>query len=160
MDNHNRQAIAALSHQLRARGWRLAIAESCTGGLLGHQITEMPGCSAWFLGGIIAYADIAKRKLLGVPAATLTRYGAVSAATARAMAHGVRAAFHADVGLAITGIAGPSGGTPQKPVGTVYIAATIGATTWVWRERWQDNDRSANKRRSTAAAIHHLLQLL
>ncbi len=156
-----RQAIATLSGRLRRRGWKLAVAESCTGGLLGHWITQVSGSSAYFLGGVIAYANELKRDLLNVPQATLERYGAVSAPTAAAMAQGVRHLTGAEVGVAITGIAGPSGGTPQKPVGTVYLAVAIGGTTWVWREQWpQGNSRSENKQQSALAALDHLLQVM
>ena len=107
---------------LNARKLTLAVAESCTGGLIGHRLTDVPGASDYFLGGVVSYSNDAKCDLLGVPAAVLARHGAVSPETARDMARGVRKAFHAAVGLAVTGIAGPSGGSPEKPVGTVYIA--------------------------------------
>jgi PncC family amidohydrolase len=111
------QLVAAL----RERGLRVAVAESCTGGLLGHRLTNVPGSSAVFPGGVLAYHNRPKRELLGVPADTLEREGAVSAACAEAMANGVRQLFGADIGIAITGIAGPGGGSPQKPAGTVYL---------------------------------------
>ncbi|MCS7217019.1 MAG: nicotinamide-nucleotide amidohydrolase family protein [Candidatus Bipolaricaulota bacterium] len=107
---------------LRERGLTLAVAESCTGGLLGMRLTEVPGSSAYFRGGVVAYANAVKEGVLGVPAEVLARHGAVSAACARAMAEGVRRLLQADLALAITGIAGPSGGTPEKPVGLVYVA--------------------------------------
>ena len=106
---------------LRWRGLRLAVAESCTGGLLGHRITNIPGSSTYYVGSVTAYAYEAKVRLLGVRWGTLEKYGAVSQETALEMAHGVRLALAADVGLSITGIAGPGGGTPEKPVGTVWI---------------------------------------
>ncbi len=160
MEHRTRQAIATLAERLRRRGWHLAVAESCTGGLLGHWITEVPGSSAYFLGGVIAYANALKCDVLGVPQATLERYGAVSASTAAAMARGVRRLTGAEVGVAITGIAGPGGGTPQKPVGTVYLAVALGGTTWVWHEQWpQGSSRRENKERSALAALEHLLQV-
>lgn len=107
---------------LRKRGQTLAVAESCTGGLLGARLTNVPGASDVFLGGVISYSNAAKQELLGVPAAILEQHGAVSAETARAMAAGARRALKADVGLAITGVAGPGGGSAEKPVGLVYVA--------------------------------------
>lgn len=112
------EAVAAL----RARGKTVAVAESCTGGLLGSRLTDVPGSSKVFPGGVLAYHNRPKRELLDVPDELLTREGAVSAACAEAMATGVRRALGADFGLAITGIAGPEGGSASKPAGTVYIA--------------------------------------
>ena len=106
---------------LTRRGLHLAVAESCTGGLIGHRITNVPGSSEYYLGSVTAYAYEAKVRLLGVSWGTLEKYGAVSQETAIEMARGVRLALAADVGLSITGIAGPGGGTPEKPVGTVWI---------------------------------------
>jgi len=112
-------SVAAL---LRASGLTLAVAESCSGGLLAKRITDIPGSSAYFLLGTVTYADSAKIRLLSVPAVMLAAHGAVSAAVATAMAEGVRLLAGSDLALATTGIAGPDGGTPAKPVGTVYIA--------------------------------------
>lgn len=109
---------------LAARGQTLALAESCTGGLVGYRITRIAGSSAYFAGGIVAYANEAKAALLGVSPALLAAHGAVSAETAVAMARGARERFAADWGLAITGIAGPGGGTAEKPVGLIFVAAT------------------------------------
>ena len=105
----------------RERGYTLATAESCTGGLVAARLTDVPGASNVFLGSIVAYADGVKTAFLGVPPATLERHGAVSAETAAAMAAGVRERFGTDVGIAVTGVAGPGGGTPEKPVGLVYF---------------------------------------
>jgi nicotinamide-nucleotide amidase len=107
---------------LRREGKTIAVAESCTGGLLAERITSVPGASTYFLGGVVAYANAAKRILLGVPEEVLERQGAVSEAAARSMAEGVRARLAADFGVATTGISGPSGGTEVKPVGLVYVA--------------------------------------
>ncbi|WP_448508477.1 CinA family nicotinamide mononucleotide deamidase-related protein [Immundisolibacter sp.] len=106
---------------LTETGQTFAVAESCTGGLVGKIITDLPGASAYFLGGVVSYANSAKHDLLGVDQATLAEHGAVSEAVAQQMAHGVRECFGADIGLSITGIAGPDGGTDQKPVGTVWL---------------------------------------
>lgn len=106
---------------LAGAGQTIAVAESCTGGLIGKRLTDVAGSSAYMQGGVIAYANEVKTNLLGVPAETLATFGAVSPETARAMAEGVRRATGADIGLSVTGIAGPSGGTPQKPVGLVYV---------------------------------------
>jgi nicotinamide-nucleotide amidase len=107
---------------LRESGRTLAVAESCTGGLVAEQVTDVPGSSDYFLGGVVAYANAAKTLLLGVPEALLAEHGAVSEPVARAMAEGVRERFGADYGLATTGISGPGGGTPEKPLGLVHIA--------------------------------------
>ena len=107
---------------LRDSGLTVAVAESCSGGLLSKRLTDIPGASAYFLLGTVTYADSAKIRVLSVPAETLATQGAVSAATATAMAEGVRLLAGSNLALATTGIAGPEGGTPAKPVGTVYIA--------------------------------------
>jgi nicotinamide-nucleotide amidase len=113
---------AVVGALLKKTGLTIACAESCTGGLIGHRLTGVPGSSAYFLESAVVYSDRAKTKRLGVPPALLERHGAVSAATARAMAAGVRRTSGADLGLAVTGIAGPGGGSARKPVGLVYIA--------------------------------------
>ena len=115
-------AAARVLALLKARGLSLGVAESCTGGLVGHALTNVPGSSDSFLGGIIAYSNAVKRDLVGVPEKLLVAHGAVSRPVALAMAQGVRRALGVDVGLSVTGIAGPTGGTPDKPVGTVHIA--------------------------------------
>lgn len=113
---------AAVGRLLRDGGLTLACAESCTGGLIGHRLTNVPGSSAYFLESAVVYSNGAKTRRLRIPAPLLEAHGAVSAAVARAMARGVRATSGADLGLAVTGIAGPDGGTPRKPVGLVYMA--------------------------------------
>ncbi len=122
------RVIAELSARagkaLASRGWIAAVAESCTGGGVGAALTETPGASAWFAGGIVAYADAAKIGILRVPASLVAERGAVSREVAGAMAEGVRRLFGADVAVATTGIAGPGGGTPEKPVGTVCLAVS------------------------------------
>jgi PncC family amidohydrolase len=144
---------------LTANNLTLALAESCTGGLVGHRLTEVPGISAHFLGGIVAYAYEAKERLLGVRHVTLYEHGAVSAETALEMARGARRALGADVGLSITGIAGPTGGMPDKPVGLVYIALSTRSGERYERHVWQ-SDRSGNKVRSAEAALLLLCRYL
>jgi nicotinamide-nucleotide amidase len=112
----------AVGDLLRERGARVAVAESCTGGLIATKLTDVPGSSQYFLGGVVAYADAAKQSLLGVPEALIARHGAVSEPVARAMAEGARARFGADLAVATTGISGPDGGSEAKPVGLVHVA--------------------------------------
>jgi nicotinamide-nucleotide amidase len=110
-----------IGERLRSLGLKLAVAESCTGGLVGHRVTNVPGSSDYFLGGVTAYAYEAKVKLLGVSWETLTRFGAVSRETVVEMARGARGALEADIGVSVSGIAGPGGGMPEKPVGLTWI---------------------------------------
>ena len=146
---------AACGRRLAARGWRLAVAESCTGGRLGDAVTNVPGSSAWFVGGIIAYADAIKIALLHVPPELLAAHGAVSAPVAAAMAQGAQARTGAEVALSVTGITGPDGGTPAKPVGTVYIGLALPGSVQTIHHRWP-GDRHANKAASVLAALHLL----
>jgi nicotinamide-nucleotide amidase len=143
----------------RERGWTLATAESCTGGLVGARLTDVPGSSDVYMGGVVAYADAAKEALLGVPHAVLEEHGAVSAEVAVAMADGARSELGADVGVSVTGIAGPDGGTEEKPVGLVFLSVrtpTDGTT-----ERFVlAGDREAVRARATAWALHTLRRLL
>ena len=144
---------------LSQRRWTLAVAESCTGGLLGHRITNVPGSSAYFQGGVISYSNEAKGRILGVPHETLIEHGAVSKETALAMAHGARRLFGTHIALSVTGIAGPAGGTPEKPVGLVYIGlAAEGVDLWE-RHIWT-GDRTENKERSAEAALELLVKYL
>jgi len=143
----------------RARGWTLATAESCTGGLVAARLTSVPGSSDVFVGSVIAYADGVKERELDVPHETLERNGAISRETAAAMAAGVRARLRADVGVSVTGVAGPGGGTAEKPVGLVYIhAATPEASRGI--EFTYGQDRESIRRRATVAALHLLRRVL
>jgi nicotinamide-nucleotide amidase len=144
---------------LAARDATVAVAESCTAGLLGAALTEVPGSSAWFRGGVVCYADDLKTSLAGVPAELLRAHGAVSEAVAQALADGARAACAADFGLGITGIAGPAGGTPEKPVGTVHIAlADSGAGSSVNLD-WP-GDRELIRKRAVMVALDLLRRRL
>ena len=124
---------AVVVRLLAGRKQTLAVAESCTGGCIAHRLTNVPGASAVFLVGLVTYSDEAKRKVLGVRSETLARHGAVSEAVAREMAEGARKQSQADYALAVTGIAGPAGGTPEKPVGTVFIALASSREAPVWK---------------------------
>lgn len=151
--------IQRLAEILIARGWMLAVAESCTGGLVGDLITDTPGSSAYFVGGIIAYANALKTDLLRVPSALIMEHGAVSAPVAASMARGICDVTRADVGVAITGIAGPSGGTLDKPVGTVFIAIASPLGELVRRCQWP-GDRTQNKVDSAYKALELLAEHL
>lgn len=146
-----------LAHE---RGWTVAVAESCTGGLVGHRLTSVSGSSAIFLGGIIAYANAAKVRLLGVRDADLQRCGAVSEPVARQMAEGARRALGADVGIGITGIMGPDGGTLEKPVGLVYISGVTPERAEVRRFVRGEGDRAGRTRSSSEEALRLLVDLL
>lgn len=150
------QTIVALCLQSRRT---LATAESCTGGLIAHRITNVPGASAVFPGGVVAYANAIKTSLLDVPEATVAAGGAVAEAVAVAMAQGARTRFGADYTVAVTGIAGPGGGTPEKPVGTVYLAAA-GPDRYLARHVRFIGDRDAIKAQTAEAALKLLLEVL
>ena len=121
-----------LGKLLRQLGMRMSVAESCTGGLISHLVTNVPGSSDYFLGGVTVYANEAKVRLLDVRWETLEKYGAVSGEIVMEMAEGVRTALAADVGLSVSGIAGPGGGTPEKPVGTVWIGLNAPSAGQAW----------------------------
>jgi PncC family amidohydrolase len=144
---------------LRERGWRLAVAESCTGGLIGHRITNVPGSSTYYMGSITAYAYDAKVRLLGVRWETLEKYGAVSKETVIEMARGVRRVLAADVGLAVSGIAGPGGGTPEKPVGLTYIGLSAAGVDEAWKNIW-DGDRLEVKEQTSSEALRMLVSYI
>lgn len=148
--------IAAL---LARRGWTLGTAESCTGGLIGDELTNRPGSSDYFKGGVISYENRIKQAVLGVRAETLTSVGAVSEQCALEMARGVRRALGIDVGISATGIAGPGGATPGKPVGLVYIGLSTPVGDVVRRFVWP-HDRVGNKRATADAALKLLVEQL
>ncbi|HEX7496587.1 MAG TPA: CinA family protein [Candidatus Limnocylindrales bacterium] len=155
------EPLALLTARLQAlcleRGLTLATAESCTGGLVAKLITDVPGSSGYFRGGIVAYANETKELLLGVSADLLAAHGAVSAQVARAMAQGATARSGASLAVAITGVSGPAGGTPAKPVGLTYVAVAHAGGVEVRRHAWA-GDRSANREASARAALELLLE--
>jgi PncC family amidohydrolase len=144
---------------LRERGLRLAVAESCTGGLIGHRLTNVPGSSTYYMGSITAYAYEAKVRLLGVRWETLEKHGAVSKETVIEMARGVRRALAADIGVAVSGIAGPGGGTPEKPVGLVWISLSAPEIDKAWSYIWS-GDRIQNKELTAEQALRLLVDYL
>ena len=150
---------SAVGDALRAQGLRLAVAESCTGGLIGHRVTNVPGSSTYYMGSIIAYAYEAKVRLLDVQWETLEAHGAVSSETVAEMALGVRRALAADIGLSVSGIAGPTGGTPEKPVGTVCFGLSSAAENWT-RQQHFAGDRQAVKAQAADYALQLLLDFL
>ena len=150
---------AVVLSQLRARNARMVVAESCTGGLLGSRITAVPGASDVFIGGVVAYDNVVKSGMLDVPPELLERHGAVSEEVVSAMAQGVQRQFAVDAALAITGIAGPQGGTAEKPVGTVWIAARLGAVGRAIK-RIFPGDRGEIRARAAQAALDLLRRLI
>ncbi|HYW92028.1 MAG TPA: nicotinamide-nucleotide amidohydrolase family protein [Gammaproteobacteria bacterium] len=151
--------VAELAGILEPRGLRVATAESCTGGWVAKVLTDRAGSSAWFERGLVSYSNAAKTELLGVPGALLESEGAVSRAVANAMAEGALARSHADFSVAISGIAGPAGGTPDKPVGTVCFAwASRGGARDSVRQHF-DGDREAVRAASVVTALAGLIRL-
>ena len=148
--------IGTLLHQ---RGLKLAIAESCTGGLIGHRITDVPGSSDYFIGGVVAYAYEAKVSLLGVSWKTLSEFGAVSRETVLEMATGARRALDTDIAISVSGIAGPGGGLPNKPVGTTWVGMAAPEGQWARVFRFS-GDRERNKVSAAEAALQLLLDYL
>jgi PncC family amidohydrolase len=144
---------------LRQRGLTLAVAESCTGGLIAHRITNVPGSSDYFIGGVVAYAYEAKVKLLGVSWNTLDSYGAVSRETVLEMAGGAWRSMGTDIAVSVSGIAGPGGGLPNKPVGTVWVG--LAASDGAWARLFHfPGDREQNKAAASEAALIMLLEYL
>ena len=148
--------VERLADALRARGWLLAAAESCSGGLIAAACTSLAGSSDWFERGWVTYSNAAKSDSLGVPAALIAQHGAVSAEVARAMADGALAHSSAQLAVAVTGIAGPSGATPGKPVGTVWLAIALrgSATELHWLQL--SGDRAAVRRQTVEHALRAL----
>ncbi len=157
MEDKSLEVIAG--ELLRQRGLRLAVAESCTGGLIGHWITNIAGSSTYYIGGIVAYAYEAKVRLLGVRWETLEKYGAVSRETVLEMATGARRALAADIGIAVSGVAGPGGGMPDKPVGFTWIGLSAPDIELARSYTW-DGDRLRNKELSAQAALRLLVDYL
>jgi len=155
------EGLVALAERLQGlclgRGLTVATAESCTGGLIAAVVTEVAGSSGYFRGGLVTYADEAKRDLLGVPEATLAAHGAVSAQTALAMASGARERLGAALAVSVTGIAGPDGGSDEKPVGLVYVGLADAAGAEVRKFQWA-GDRSANRSAAARAALEWLIE--
>lgn len=148
--------VAAVAERLLKKGWLLSTAESCTGGLIAAACTELAGSSAWFERGFITYSNAAKTELLGVDAALIDAHGAVSEPVARAMATGAIArSAPSRAAIAVTGIAGPTGGTPEKPVGTVWFGWSVDGQLRTERRRF-DGDRATVR----AATVHYALQTL
>ena len=152
-------ATTALAQALRQQGLKLATAESCTGGLIAATCTELAGSSDWFERGVVSYSNEAKTELLGVPAALIKQHGAVSEPVARAMAEGALRHAKAQVSVAVTGVAGPSGGSADKPVGTVWFGFLVQGQTHSEVQRF-DGDRSAVRQFTVAHALQRLLALL
>ncbi len=150
----------AVSQELKRQGLMLATAESCTGGWVAQVITSVAGSSEWFERGFVAYTNLAKREMLGVKTSILSRHGAVSEQTARAMAEGALTHSHAQVALAITGIAGPSGGTPEKPVGTVCFAWAGKKRETVSAKHHFSGDRESVRRQAVNAALQGVLDFI
>jgi PncC family amidohydrolase len=155
------EQLVGLAERLQAicleRGLTVAVAESCTGGLVADAITDIPGSSAYFLGGIVSYGNDAKADLLGVPVEVIAAHGAVSAQVGRAMAEGARSRFDTDLAASVTGVAGPDGGTEAKPVGLTYVAVAGAIGVDVRRFLWP-GDRAANKESSAAAVLEVLVE--
>jgi PncC family amidohydrolase len=144
---------------LRKRGLRLAVAESCTGGLVGHRLTNVAGSSTFYMGSVTAYAYEAKVRLLGVRWRTLEKFGAVSKEVVLEMALGVRRTFASDIGLSVSGIAGPGGGTPDKPIGYTWVGLNTPSYQEARQFTW-DQDRAGNKLLSAEATLQILVDYL
>jgi nicotinamide-nucleotide amidase len=154
------QLAQDFGHALTDLGWRLATAESCTGGWIAQCITAVAGSSNWFEAGVVSYSDVSKIKLLGVDAMLIQRHGAVSGETATAMAAGVRRITNADVAVSVTGIAGPGGGSAEKPVGTVWFGFDIGQQSARAVAREFPGNRQDIRARSVEFALTELLESL
>ena len=159
MDNLLYKLAADVGSAFKARGLTLATAESCTGGWIGEAVTAIPGSSDWYERGFITYTNVAKREMLGVAAATLEKFGAVSEETVKSMVTGALVNSHAQIAVAVSGVAGPSGGTPAKPVGTVCIAWGRRDGEPIAETRYFAGDREAVRRQSVECALTGVLAL-
>lgn len=155
-----KQLVLEAATELKARELMLATAESCTGGGLSYWLTSVPGSSVWFERGFVTYSNAAKMEMLSVSKSILNQHGAVSQETAIAMAEGIKHHSHADVGIAITGIAGPDGGTPEKPIGTVWLAFSGKHFKTEAQHYVFTGDRQAIRLASMAKALEQLLTLI
>jgi nicotinamide-nucleotide amidase len=160
LDRHLFDLAERTGQALKARGWMLVAAESCTGGWVSECVTMVPGSSEWFERGFVTYTNVAKREMLGVAAQTLDVHGAVSEPTVREMAAGALARSHGHVAVAVSGVAGPSGGTPQKPVGTVCFAWAGRGAEPVTVTRLLSGDREAVRRQSVIVVLEGVLRLV
>lgn len=151
--------VQRLAQLLQQRGWMLSTAESCTGGMIAAACTDLPGSSAWFDSGFVTYSNAAKARLLGVPEAMLQAHGAVSEAVVRAMAQGAVVHSEAQTAVAVSGVAGPGGGSREKPVGMVWMAWQLGTHTYSECLHWA-GDRHAVRTQATQHALRHLCSLL
>lgn len=151
------EQVGRLAARLTARGWMLATAESCTGGLIACELTNVSGSSGWYQGGVVAYANSVKQALLDVPVETLTAHGAVSREVVLAMALGAARRLGAQCALSVSGVAGPTGGTPDKPVGTVWIGWAVDGAAQAELFRFE-GDRLAVKRLSALAAVRGMAE--
>ncbi|WP_028310193.1 CinA family protein [Derxia gummosa] len=151
--------VQAAADALRARGWRVTTAESCTGGMIAARLTDLAGSSDWFERGFVTYSNDAKVELLGVPAETIAQHGAVSEATALAMARGALDRSLAQVAVAVTGIAGPGGGSAEKPVGTVWFGFVVRGQQPFAALRQFDGDRAAIRAATVAHALERIAEL-
>jgi nicotinamide-nucleotide amidase len=157
LDSRLFDLAAQVGQALKAKGWMLVTAESCTGGWVGEAVTMVSGSSEWFERGFITYTNVAKQEMLGVKAATLEAYGAVSEQTVREMVAGALANSHGHVAVAVSGVAGPTGGTPAKPVGTVCLAWGIRGVEPTAVTRHYAGDREAVRRQSVVEVLEGVL---
>ncbi|MFZ3071930.1 MAG: CinA family protein [Thermodesulfobacteriota bacterium] len=151
--------LTEIARKLVKKGLTIAVAESCTGGLLSSVLTNVPESSTWFKGGVVAYTNEVKKRILGVKAGTLKKYGAVSEETALELAKGVREKLKTDIGISVTGLAGPGGGTKKTPVGTIFIGVDDGKETLVKRLNLKGS-RVKIKKKAVQAALRFLKGLL
>jgi len=159
MDPGLLQLSIQIGELLTQKGLTVSTAESCTGGLVAHLLTEVAGSSNYFIGGVVAYSNQIKQSVLGVQSCTLEQFGAVSQQTALEMAAGIREKFNTHIGLSTTGISGPSGGTPTKPVGLVWIGFSTPEKTWALESHFSDGRHQVNKK-ATRKVLHLLLDYL